>query len=858
MTPIQAAVPARWWEQPLDSLLVELGSSRSGLSQAAAAQRLAAEGPNAVGRRREWPLLLNFLARLAHPLIAVLIAASLISALLGDRASFAFVAVIVLLSVGLDFVQEHRAGNAVRALQQRVALTAQVWRDGAVQALPVTALVRGDVVELAAGSLAPADGRLLAARDLFVKQAALTGEPFPVEKHATETPPRCDSALAAEGTLLMGSSAVSGSGRMLVCAVGDATVLGGMAHALGDATPPTAFEIGTRAFSVLLTRMTVGLVLFVLLTAGVQDRPLLQSLLFAVALAVGLTPELLPMIVSVTLARGAVRLAQQQVIVKRLAAIEDLGAMDVLATDKTGTLTEASIRLDQHLDAQGRDSAAVFELAWLNSHFETGLKSGLDEAILAHALPAGFDGAGGWTKLDEVPFDFERRRVSVLVARGAEHRLVVKGAPEDLLAHCTRVQEGDAELALDDARRADIAARIDALGEQGLRVLAVAQRSVDATVGAPPVSAADEQGLVFAGMLAFIDPPKASAACALRDLHALGVACKIITGDSEAVTRHLAGALGLPVRGVLSGKQIAQLEAPALQAAAAKANLFCRITPEQKNRIVLALKARGHVVGFMGDGINDATALHSADVGISVDDAVDVAKQAADLVLLQPDLAVLRQGVVEGRRTFGNVMKYITMATSSNFGNMMSMAAASLVVPFLPMLPVQILLNNFLYDLSEVALPLDRVDAAALRRPQRWNVRYIRDFMLVFGALSSLFDLLTFALLLLVLKAGEAEFQSAWFVESMATQVLVVFVIRTRLAAWRSRPSPWLVAAALGVTAAAAVLPFTPLGDWFGFVPLPPWYLVAVAGLTVAYLALVEVAKHLFHRLRPLNRARPR
>ena len=866
----------RWWQQPAGALIAAWGTGPAGLDSAGAQQRLREDGPNEVGRRREWPAVLRFLARLGHPLVAVLLAASVVAALLGDRASFVLVSVVVLLSVALDFLQEHRAGRAVRALQGRVALMATVWRGGVACPVPVRELVRGDQVQLAAGSLVPADGRLLEARDLYVNEADLTGEAFPVARRAVESPTPSESALGADGVLLLGSSVVSGSARMLVCATGDATVLGSLAHTLGEDAPPTAFERGTRGFSLLLTRMTVTLVLFVLLAAVLQQRPLLQSLMFAVALAVGLTPELLPMIVSVTLARGAVRLAEQQVIVKRLSAIEDLGAMDVLATDKTGTLTEACIRLERHLDPQGSDSDAVFELAWLNSHFETGLRSGLDEAVLRHRdLP----GAAEWRKVDEVPFDFERRRLSVLVERGAQRLLIVKGAPEDLIALSVRVSGREGEAPLDADGRAALLSRVDALGREGLRVLAVAQRRVTVLAGpsgaaasagpvaaspggagpgsdAGPMTAADEHDLVFAGLLAFADPPKASAAQALRDLRALGVTAKVITGDGEAVTRHVAEALGLPVRGVLTGAQIARMDAHALRAAVGQCDLYCRVTPEQKQRLVLAMKARGHVVGFLGDGVNDATALRAADVGVSVAGAVDVAREAADLVLLRHDLAVLRDGVLEGRHTFANVMKYITMATSSNFGNMASMAAAALVVPFLPMLPLQILLNNLLYDLSEAALPLDRVDPAALRSPQRWDVRYIRNFMLVFGGLSSLFDLLTFALLLGVLKAQESMFQTAWFVESMATQVLVVFVIRTRLPAWRSHPAPALVAAAAATVLAAALMPFSPWAGWFGFVPLPAQVLLALAGLTLTYLLVVEAAKRAFHRSRRFRHRR--
>ncbi len=833
-----------WWQQATPALLAALDSSAAGLASTDAAARLLRHGPNRLQREREAPVLRRLLARLANPLVAMLLLASLVSAVLGDRASFGFVAVIVLLSIALDFVQEHRAGRAVQALQASVALRARVLRDGLVAELAVSELVPGDVLQLSPGSLVPADGRLLQAKALFVNAAALTGEAYPTEKTAAVEPEPSDDAASSAHAVCAGCSVVSGAGLLLVCATGRATALGQIAHSLAAEPPATAFERGMRGFGLLLTRLTLALVLFVMLVNVLAQRPLLDAFMFAVALAVGLTPELLPMIVSVTLARGALRMAAQQVIVKRLSAIEDLGAMDILCTDKTGTLTEARIRLEQALGPSGEDCPQALALAALNAHFESGLRSPLDDAILAHPQAALTLQDPAWRKLDELPFDFERRRVSVLLQRdaGGAPCLIVKGAPEDLLRLCSQLPDG---AALDATARAALLARVDALGAPGLRVLAVAQREGRADVA---LSLADESELVFVGLLAFLDPPKRSAAAALHELKARGVSTRIVTGDSEAVTRHLATELGLPVRGVLSGHEIARLDDHGLRAAVAKATLFCRVNPEQKNRVVRAFKARGHVVGYLGDGINDAPPLHSADVGISVDGGVDVAKQAADLVLLKPDLDVLRLGVLEGRRTFVNVMKYIMMASSSNFGNMLSMAAASLFVPFLPMLPVQILLNNFLYDLSEIPLPLDEVDAQDLRAPKRWEVRFVRNFMLCFGALSSVFDFLTFALLIAVLKAGEALFQTAWFVESMATQVLVVFIIRTRNLPWRSRPAPALQVTALAVLGLAFALPYTGLGARLGFVPLPPWFLAAVLGMTAVYLVAAELLKRAFYR----------
>ncbi len=825
-----------------------------GLSSAEAAARLAACGPNQLRPRRHRLALLQWLSRLGNPLVLVLLAAAGVSALGADPAAAAVIVLIVLASVSLDFLQEHRAGQAAQRLADQVAVTASVLRDGRVQAVALADIVPGDLVLLRAGDLVPADGMAVELDNLFVNQAQLTGEPYPVERRIDRGhPPGAWDAEAAHA-LFMGSSVLTGSARMLVARTGADTALGQVAGALDRAPPPTAFEVGTRRFGLLILRLTIGLVLFVLLVDVVLQRPLLESFLFAVALAVGLTPELLPMIVSVTLARGALRMAGAQVIVKRLSAIQDMGAMDLLCTDKTGTLTEARIRLERHVDPQGRDSARLLELAYLNSLFESGLRSPLDEAILQHRA----GGAQDWRKLDEVPFDFERRRISVLLERGQRRLLVVKGAPEDVLALCKRYEgEGGEPLPLDAAARRRIDALFESYGDQGLRVLGVGWRDmpreqVHAVVG-------DEADLVFAGFAAFLDPPKPGAARALAALEASGVSLKILTGDNERVTRHVCGLLGIRVRGVLTGHDIASMHDDALRARLARVNLVCRADPAQKNRVLLALKARGHVVGYLGDGINDAPALHTADVGISVQGAVDVARQAAALILLRNDLSVLHAAIVEGRRTFGNVMKYIMMATSSNFGNMFSMAAAALLLPFLPMLPLQVLLNNLLYDISELALPLDHVDAEDLARPRSWDMDFVRDFMLSIGPVSSLFDLLTFYLLLRWLHADAAMFHTGWFVESLATQVLVIFVIRTRRSPWRSRPQRALALLAVAVVALAVLLPYTPLAPALGLVALPVGYLALLAPLVGCYLLLVEVAKRAFYRWHAARgRRRPR
>ncbi len=824
-----------------------------GLTRQEAQQRLRQFGPNRLQPALQRTVLLQFLAHFRNPLVLVLLAACGISALTGDVSGALIIGLIVLMSVSLDFVQSWRAGQAAERLALQVAVLATVLRDGQPCELAVAQLVPGDVVLLAAGSLVPADGQVLEANDFFVNQAQLTGEPYPVEKSAT--PPKDDLATTVPPTgtddespessnaVFMGSSVVSGSAQVLIRRTGSATALGKIAVSLADAAPPTAFEIGTRRFGMLIMRLTVLLVLFTLLVNVALHRSLVESFLFAVALAVGLTPELLPMVVSVTLTRGALRMADLKVIVKRPSAIQDMGAMDVLCTDKTGTLTEAKIRLERHVDATGQDNPKVLALAYLNSYFESGLKSPLDDAILAHE---DID-VSSWSKIDEVPFDFERRRVSVLVQRAQSRRLVAKGAPEDILRLCTHYQNSVGDTAtLDDEALARINALFDSLGEEGFRVLGIAWR--DVPLDHPHAVVSDESELVFAGFAAFLDPPKTSAGAALKAMAASGVAVKIVTGDNERVTRHVCTQLGIAIDGVLTGTEVAAMHDDALRARVESVNLFCRVNPSQKNRIILALKARGRVVGYLGDGINDAPSLHTADVGISVEGAVDVAKQAADMILLERDLMVLHQGILEGRRTFGNVMKYIMMATSSNFGNMFSMAAATLFLPFLPMLPLQILLNNLMYDFSEITLPMDNVDAEDLESPKRWDMGFIRNFMLTIGPISSLFDLLTFYLLIHLFNAHETLFRTGWFVESIASQVLVIFVIRTRRNPLRSHPNRWLVLTSLGVVATALWLPFTPLAPYLGFMPLPLSFFGLLSALLIAYLVMVEGGKQWFYK----------
>jgi len=833
-----------FWNQPTSALQSQLEANPVGLSQKEAQIRSARFGANTLKVRGERSPLLQYLSHFKNPLVLILLAASAVSAVTGEVTGFIIIWTIVLMSVTLDFYQEYRANRAADKLRQTVAVMATVLRDGQTINIPMATLVPGDVVLLSAGDLMPADCILLEAKDFFVNQSLLTGESYPVEKHASDLLAPSEDLVDATNAIFMGTSVISGIAKAMVCRIGADTAVGNIASSLEVKTLPTAFELGTHSFGMLIMRLTILLVLFVFFINALFHRPFMESFMFAIALAVGLTPELLPMVVTVTLSRGAMRMARKKVIVKQLMAIQNLGSMDVLCTDKTGTLTEAHIKLVRHLDAQGQDSEQVLQWAYLNSHFESGIKSPLDDAILEHDTV----NIDGWRKIDEVPFDFERRRVSVLLEKDGKRLLVVKGSPEDILQLSTQHAPSPELTAqtMDDPARTTIQTLHDDLGRDGFKVLGIAWKAVPLDHDHAVVN--DETELVFAGFAAFLDPPKESAGRAFKSLAVSGVDVKIITGDSELVTRHVCNQLGIPITGVVNGSEIQHMDDLALAVRVKDSNLMCRVNPAQKNRIILALKSQGHTVGYLGDGINDAPSLHSADIGISVDTAVDVAKEAASMIMLEQDLNVLHDGVLEGRRTFANIMKYIMMGTSSNFGNMFSMAGATLFLTFLPMLPVQILLNNLLYDVSELPIPMDSVDHDALTHPRHWDTGFIRNFMLVVGSISSIFDFLTFYVMLKVFDAGEALFQTGWFVESLATQVLVIFIIRTRGNPFKSRPSKALIVTSLSVILVAALLPFTPLAEKFGFVAPSMLFYLILMGMMLCYLVLVQFVKTWFYR----------
>jgi Mg2+-importing ATPase len=826
-----------FWCTPTEALLQSLSSQRGGLAQADAGDRLARLGPNLMQPSQSRSILKKIVHRILNPLVAILITAAAISGLSGDVGSFVIILLVIGMSLTLDIVQEQRAEQTAEALRRSVAIQADVVRDGAIISLPVSELVPGDVVHLRTGDFVPADGVVLEVHELQVNEALMTGEPFP----ASKTTAPCAATVPAEASnaLFAGTSVVSGNAAMLIVETGKRTRFGMIAAELATNAPPTALERGVNRLGVLILRLTLFLTLFVLLAHLAAHRPAMEAFLFALALAVGLTPELLPMIMTVTLAKGAQRMAVRQVIVKRLSAIHDLGAMDTLCVDKTGTLTEAKITLAAHVDPAGQTSERVLELARLNAAFQTGVRSPLDDALLGAA-----ETPSKWARIAECPFDFQRRCLSVLVSHGDERCLIVKGAPESIVARAATVEIDGQSRPLDAEQRAKLDSLQEGYASDGFRLLAIAIKPM------PPEQAAvcteDEAGLMLIGFCAFADPPKSDAREAIKNLASLGVTVKLISGDHAAVVTHVAHAVGLPTRRIMTGNEIAGLTDRALAVQVGHVDLFARVDPDQKRRIIAALRHRGHVVGFMGDGVNDAPAIHTAHVGISVAGATEVARAAADIILLAPDLSVLGSGVREGRRTFANILKYVRMGTSSNFGNMLSMALASVVLPFLPLLPLQILLNNLLYDLSEVGIPFDEVDAEDVAQPQVWDMAEILRFTLVMGTVSSLFDAATFLILLKVFHVDATQFQTGWFLESIATQILVIFLIRSRRLPWRgSRPDRVLAISSLGALAVAIVLTLGPFGAMLGFTGLPPALLATIALITLAYLAAAEAAKRI-------------
>ena len=836
-----------------DTVLKQLGSRLEGLSEAEADTRLQQVGANEIARERRQSALMRLFSNIKNPLVLLLAALGVLSYLTGDHRATVVIFVMVILGVVLRFFQEMRADHAAEKLQAMVSNTATIVRDGKEAEVSLKLLVPGDIVLLGAGDMVPADVRVLSAKDLFLNQMALTGEALPLEKKAGPAAPQVQNPLELPNICFLGSNVESGSATAVVIHTGDRTYFGSLAASIVGQRQLTSFDKGINKFTWLMIWFIAVMVPAVFLINGLSRHDWMEAFLFAMAVAVGLTPEMLPMIVTVNLSKGALAMARRKVIVKRLNSIQNFGAMDVLCTDKTGTLTQGKIVLEKHLDANGDPSEKVLHFGYLNSFHHTGLKNLLDEAILDHEeLEQRLKAKEKYRKIDEIPFDFVRRRMSVVVEdETGLNTLICKGAVEEVLNQCTRVEvKGELIEVLPehDAKRRRLA---DELNGQGFRVIALAYKQMPGSPDEPVYSVKDESDLILLGFLAFLDPPKETATEALKRLHALSVEVKVLTGDNEVITAYICKQVGMPVERLLLGSQIEAMSDAELAEAASATSVFARLAPAHKERIIRALQSKGRVLGFLGDGINDAPALKAADVGISVDSAVDIAKESSDIILLENSLLVLEQGVLEGRRVFGNIVKYIKMAASSNFGNMFSVVGASAFLPFLPMLPIQVLINNLLYDFSQTTIPTDEVDEEWLTKPRQWTIDKILRFILFIGPISSIFDYLTFFMMLYLFNcwSDPALFHTGWFVESLFTQTLIIHIIRTNKVPFIQSRASWpLIFTSLIIVAAGAWLTVSPLAETLGFVPLPPMYWLYLAIMMAGYGVLTQLVKTWFIR----------
>ncbi len=836
-----------------DTVLKELGSQLGGLSETEADSRLEQIGTNEIAREKRQSALRRLLSNIKNPLVLLLLALGTLSFFTGDLRAMAVIFIMVVLGVTLRFFQETRADDAAAKLQAMVSNTATCVRSDKEREISLKILVPGDIIRLGAGDMVPADVRVLSAKDLFLNQVALTGEAMPLEKKSAPASADVQNPLELPNICFLGSNVVSGSATAAVIHTGSRTYFGSLAASIVGQRQLTSFDLGINKFTWLMIRFIAVMVPAVFLINGLSKHNWLEAFLFAMAVAVGLTPEMLPMIVTVNLSKGALAMARKKVIVKRLNSIQNFGAMDVLCTDKTGTLTQGKIVLEKHLDVHGNPSERVLQYGYLNSYHHTGLKNLLDEAILDHEeLEKALNAKEKYRKIDEIPFDFVRRRMSVVVEdETGLNTLICKGAVSEVMSRCTRVEvEGEVIEVLPehDAKRRQLA---DELNSQGFRVIALAYKQMPGGSDEPVYSVKDESDLILLGFLAFLDPPKDTATEALKRLHSLNVNVKVLTGDNEVITAYICKEVGMPIEHLLLGSQIETMSKTELAEAASAASVFARLVPAHKERIIRALQSKGHVLGFMGDGINDAPALKAADVGISVDSAVDIAKESSDIILLENSLLVLEQGVMEGRRVFGNIVKYIKMAASSNFGNMFSVVGASAFLPFLPMLPIQVLTNNLLYDFSQTTIPTDQVDADWLIKPRQWTIGKILRFILFIGPISSIFDYLTFFMMLYVFNCwhNPVLFHTGWFVESLFTQTLIIHVIRTnKIPFIQSRASWPLIITSVIIVAVGAWLTVSPLANTLGFVLLPPRYWLFLALMLLGYAILTQVVKTWFIR----------
>ena len=829
-----------FWSTPSEALLERLGTTRHGLASRTAKERLLQFGPNRISPKKHTDDLTLLFAQFKSPITLILIFAAILAFFLHDPVDTLIILTIVAISGLLGFWQERTAVHTVDKLLAMVQVQSTVLRDGQPGDVPVEELIPGDIVILNAGDVIPGDCLILESKDLFVEEATLTGETYPVEKEARTLPPGTPLSQRVN-TLFMGTHVVSGTAQALIIKTGKATEFGQIAERLKLKSPETEFEHGVRRFGYFLMEVTLLLVIAIFAVNVYLHRPVLESFLFALALAVGLTPQLLPAIISINLAHGARKMADRKVIVKRLSSIENFGSMDILCSDKTGTLTEGIARLRSCIDTSGRDSDKIFLYAYLNARYQTGFTNPLDEAIIA----AGSPDISDYQKLDEVPYDFVRKRLSILVSVMGTNILITKGAFRHVLEVCSKALDSDGTIKNISNIQDQINQQYEQGSRAGFRMLGIAYRDTSLET---VIKKDNEKDMVFAGFAVFHDPPKPGVGDTIGELQKLGISLKVLSGDNPFVVATVADQVGLSGSKILTGAEIRQMSDEALRKQVHDFDVFADVEPNQKERIITALRKSGNVVGYMGDGINDASALHSADVGISVDSAVDVAKEAADIVLLEKDLNVLLQGVGEGRKTFANTLKYVFMATSANFGNMFSMAGASLILSFLPLLPKQILLTNLLTDFPEMTIATDSVDGELIQKPRRWDIQFIKKFMLTFGLLSSVFDYLTFALLIFVLQANVDEFRTGWFIESVLSASMIVLVIRSRKPFLTSRPGRFLFVATVFVIVSTLLLPLSPLREPFGFVPLDYRFIVGIGLVLFLYVLSAEVSKRSFYR----------
>lgn len=846
--PVMPAV-SFWWSEPLSEIFRRLDTTPRGITQSEAGIRLKRYGPNVFARGKKQTILGRFFAKLTHPLILLLLVAAVIAGALGQISDCIIITVILLISITLDVYQEHRADESAQKLRHRVSLTATVLRDGVKNEVPLSHVVPGDVVVLSVGDIIPADCRLLTAQDLLVDQSSLTGESFPQQKNVQKTPTSEAPVIDRANCVFMGTHVLGGEGTAIVIQTGSETEFGHVASSLVVPRPQTAFEKGINSFGILLTKTAIVVCFFVLISHVFIRHDFLNSLLFVLALAIGFAPELLPVILTINLSKGALRMSKGGVIVKSLQSIENFGSIEILATDKTGTLTENTISVSDYVNISNDRDERILLFGYLNSFYQSGYKGPLEKALLGYKPLE----TGDYRYVSTLPFDFFRKRVSVVVRHEDKNFLIIKGAPEEIMRLSRWYSEKGKRAILTHELLEKATERFRSLSQHGLRSLAVAYREIGSE---RTINPKDERDLTFLGFITFTDPPKKTASSAVMLLAKSGIEIKVLTGDNELVTQNVCASLHIPVRGILTSEELARLRDRELEKKVIETTIFARLNPDQKQRILMALRKAGKVVGYLGDGINDAPSFRAADIGISVNNAADVAKESADIILLHKDLHVLREGIVEGRRTFGNVMKYLNMGMSSNFGNMVSIALSSLFLPFLPLLPTQVLLNDLFYDVSQLLLTNDSVDSETLDRPQKWNITSIKKFMLIFGPVSSLFDFVTFAFLLWYFKANAQIFQTGWFLESIATQTLIVFSIRTHLVPFvRSKPNPIFSAGLVAIVAISLILPFTPLGSVFSFVKPPLTYYALLVGIVILYVALVEVLKVVFYAERDNERS---